>query len=99
MKVTLEQVKENIVREEVWNVPGTKATIVALICKNGYVASGFNNCADEAEHDAEYGLQSARQEAMDDVWKQMGYELRTEMLKAKILRASETEEMGYGRKG
>lgn len=83
MKVTLAQVEENIVREEIWIVPGTKATIVALICKNGYVATGFNNCADPAEHDAEYGLQAAREEAKNDVWKQLGYELRTKLLEAK----------------
>lgn len=83
MRVSLEQVQENIVREEVWIVPGTKATVVALICKNGYVATGFNNCVDEIEHDAEHGYGAARQEAMADVWKQMGYELRTSLMEAK----------------
>lgn len=83
MKVTLAQVLENIVREEVWDIPGSTAKVVALICKNGHVAIGFNNCVDPAEYDAELGLKYAREKAMDDVWAQMGYELRTKMMEQK----------------
>lgn len=83
MKVTFEQVQENVVREEILKVPGTNAVIVALVCKNGYVATGFNNCVDDSEYNFEFGCEAARGLAYSEVWRQLGYELRTKLMEAK----------------
>lgn len=83
MKVTFEEVQANILREEILKVPGTNAVVVALICKNGHVATGFNNCVDPAEYNFEFGCEAARSLAYKDVWSQMGYELRTKLMEAR----------------
>lgn len=83
MRVTLEQVKEFIEREEILKVPGTNAVVVALVCKNGSVETGFNNCIDDAEYNFDYGVNAARTNAISKVWEKLGFELRTKLMEAR----------------
>lgn len=59
--------------------PRSLLTFCVLILRNGLTCVGTSACASPENFDAQIGRQIARQKALDDVWKVMGYELRTKL--------------------
>ena len=51
-------------------------TFCVLVLKNGFTVTGESACASPENFDAEIGRKIARQNALDDVWKVMGYALK-----------------------
>lgn len=54
-------------------------TFCVLVLRNGFTCVGTSACASPENFDAEIGRKLARQKALDDVWKVMGYELRSKI--------------------
>ena len=54
-------------------------TFCVLVLRNGFTGYGASACASPENFDAEVGRKIARQEALEDVWMVMGYELRTKL--------------------
>lgn len=64
------------------NVAETHArllTFCVLVLRNGFTVVGKSACASPENFDAELGRKIARQDAVDDVWTLMGYELRSKI--------------------
>lgn len=54
-------------------------TFCVLVLKNGFTTVGTSACASPENFDAEIGRKIARAKALEDVWKVMGYELRSKL--------------------
>ena len=54
-------------------------TFCVLVLRNGFMSVGTSACASPENFDAELGRKLARAKAIDDVWKVMGYELRSKL--------------------
>lgn len=54
-------------------------TFCVLVLKNGYTVTGESACASPENFDAELGRKIARQNAINEVWPLMGYELRSKL--------------------
>ena len=54
-------------------------TFCVLVLKNGFTVTGESACASPDNFDAEIGRKIAREKALEDVWKVMGYELRSKL--------------------
>ena len=83
MKITLQDIEAAIVKEQSYRFPDTNVVVVALTVENGYTAIGQSACADNVEFVMEDGIRYARSDAINDLWKVLGYELRTKLLEAK----------------
>lgn len=55
-------------------------TICVLVLRNGFTVVGTSACASPENFDAEIGRKLARAKALDEVWKVMGYELRSKLV-------------------
>jgi hypothetical protein len=74
-------VSSNMTPDEA-NLVGTSlslVTICTIVLRNGFVSVGTSACASPENFDAEIGRKIARQKAMEDVWKVMGYALRSKL--------------------
>lgn len=54
-------------------------TFCVLVLKNGFTVTGESACASPENFDAEIGRKIARQNAVQQIWPLMGYELRTKL--------------------
>lgn len=54
-------------------------TFCVLVLQNGFTVVGKSACANPENFDAELGRKIARQDAVDDIWALMGYELRSKI--------------------
>jgi len=57
-------------------------TFCVLVLQNGFTVVGKSACASPENFDAELGRKIARQDAVDDIWTLMGYELRSKIAAA-----------------
>lgn len=57
-------------------------TFCVLVLQNGFTVVGKSACANPENFDAELGRKIARQDAVDDIWTLMGYELRSKIAAA-----------------
>lgn len=57
-------------------------TFCVLVLKNGFTVTGESACASPENLDAEIGRKIARQNAVQQIWPLMGYELRTKLAEA-----------------
>ena len=55
-------------------------TFCVLVLQNGFTVVGKSACASPENFDAELGRKIARQDAVDDIWTLMGYELRSKIV-------------------
>ena len=97
-RVTLAQIEETIVSEfsftayeaVVNDAPITdhsaKAlqllTIVVLVLENGFTVLGKSACADPDIFDQAIGIRLARQDAVQQIWPLLGYELKQKLFLA-----------------
>lgn len=54
-------------------------TFCVLVLKNGFTVTGESACASPQNFDAEIGRKIARQNAVEQVWKLMGFRLRDKL--------------------
>ena len=54
-------------------------TFCVLVLRNGFTVTGESACASPENFDAEIGRKLARQNAVNNIWPLMGYELRTKL--------------------
>lgn len=54
-------------------------TFCVLVLKNGFTVTGESACASPENFDAELGRKIARQNAVNEIWPLMGYELRSKL--------------------
>lgn len=54
-------------------------TFCVLVLKNGFTVSGTSACASPDNFNAELGRKIARQNAVNEIWPLMGYELRSKL--------------------
>ena len=54
-------------------------TFCVLVLKNGYTVHGHSACASPENFDAKIGRSIARQNAVQQIWPLMGYELRSRL--------------------
>ena len=54
-------------------------TFCVLVLRNGFTVTGESACASPENFDAEIGRKIARQNAVNNIWPLMGYELRTKL--------------------
>ena len=59
------------------NGPLSLLTFCVLVLKNGFTVTGESACASPENFDAEIGRKIARQNAAQNIWPLMGYELRS----------------------
>lgn len=57
-------------------------TFCVLVLQNGFTGVGKSACANPENFDAELGRKIARQDAVNDIWMLMGYELRSKIAAA-----------------
>ena len=57
----------------------TLLTFCVLILKNGYTVTGKSACASPENFDAQVGQIIARQNALQEIWPLMGYELKSKL--------------------
>ena len=63
--------------------PLSLLTFCVLILKNGFTVVGKSACASPEIFDAELGRKIARQDAVQQIWPLMGYELRSKLAESK----------------
>lgn len=63
-------------------------TFCVLVMRNGFTVVGQSACASPENFDAELGRKIARQDAVNQVWPLMGYELRSRLHQAAITDAA-----------
>ncbi len=56
-------------------------TFCVLVLKNGFTVHGVSACASPENFDAEIGKKIARENALQEIWPLMGYELRSQLVK------------------
>lgn len=76
-KVTLQEIEDNIIKQE-FVVHGLM-TLCILTLKNKFNVVGESACVDPAKYNLEKGKQFAREDAIQKCWPLMGYALRTRM--------------------
>lgn len=54
-------------------------TFCVLVLKNGFTVTGESACAHPENFDAEIGRRIARENAVQNIWPLMGYELRSKL--------------------
>ena len=54
-------------------------TFCVLVLRNGFTVTGESACASPENFDPEIGRNIARQNAVNNIWPLMGYELRTKL--------------------
>jgi hypothetical protein len=54
-------------------------TFCVLVLKNGYTVHGSSACASPENFNAELGRKIARENAVEQIWPLMGYELRNKL--------------------
>lgn len=63
-------------------------TICVLVLRNGFTVIGTSSCADPKNFNAEMGKKVARENAMREVWKLLGFRLRDKLHQKEIAAAS-----------
>lgn len=79
MKVTPEDVKNEIVKEDYYVFPGSTTTVCLLTLRNGMGIVGSSGCVDDKNFNAEIGRTVARKRAEDQIWMLLGFRLRDKM--------------------
>ena len=60
-------------------IPLSLLTFCVLVLRNGFTVVGKSACASPENFDAELGKKIARQDAVNQMWPLMGYELRSRL--------------------
>lgn len=72
-KVTIEELKGLVVREEYYRFPDSTHTVCCLYLKNGFSVIGTAACLNPEDYDQTLGRQIAYDAAIDKMWALQGY--------------------------
>lgn len=74
-KITPDEVKKAIVSEDFTVLPDGRTTICTLYMDNGFTVRGESSCVCAENFDAGIGQTVARENAVGQVWKFLGFRL------------------------
>ena len=74
-RVTLEQVNAAIIDESYTVLPDGRTTVCQLTMDNGFTVEGTSACVSKENFNAELGNKYARERAIGEVWKMLGFRL------------------------
>lgn len=80
-RVTQDDVDAAIVRATYTVLPNGRTTVCQLTLKNGFTVEGLSACVSIENFDAEIGNRLAREQAVDGVWKLLGFRLADTLAK------------------
>lgn len=80
MKVTQQQVLDEIHERTFFVFPGTTVTVCLLKLKNGFTVTGQSACVDPAEYNQTIGEQIAYKRAEDALYNLLGFRLADKMM-------------------
>lgn len=75
MRVTEEDLDNEIVSEDYYRFPDTTVTVCCLKIRNGMCLIGESACVDPNAFDESIGREVARANAKDQLWKLLGFRL------------------------
>lgn len=78
-KVVLQDLEDEVVREEYHILPNTTTTICVLHGKTGWAATGISACADPSNFDVMVGRKWAREDALKKFWPLLGFRLKDKL--------------------
>lgn len=76
LRLTPENIDEQIVKEEYHWFAGSTVTVCMLTLRNGYNTVGHSACVDPRNFNSEIGRRIARVNAREQIWALEGYALR-----------------------
>lgn len=82
--VTMEAIKDKVIRAQYYVFPGTTLTVCCLLMENGFTVTGESACADPANYNEEVGKKYARENALSKVWPLEGYLLRERISEGQV---------------
>lgn len=74
-RITIDDVHAEIVSAQYHLFPGTTTTVCCLTLRNGFTVLGKSACVDPTSFNELVGRDIARAEAVDEVWKFLGFRL------------------------
>lgn len=74
-RVTIEQVHAAIVDETYTVLPDGRTTVCQLTLDNGFTVEGTSACVSKENFNAELGNKYAKERAISEVWKVLGFRL------------------------
>lgn len=78
-RVRPDDIEANIVSETYTVLPNGRTTVCQLTLRNGFTVEGLSACVSAENFDAEIGNKIARENAVNQIWPLMGYELRSKL--------------------
>jgi hypothetical protein len=78
-KLTIEDIKAVVVKEQYHVFPETTLTVCCLHLENGYTVTGESACVDPASFNKELGEKYAKEDAVEKIWQLEGYLLKHKM--------------------
>lgn len=82
-RVTLADVNAAIVGETYTVLPNGRTTVCQLTLDNGFTVEGQSACVSIENFNAEIGNKIARDNAVNEVWKLLGFRLADKLMAAK----------------
>lgn len=77
--------------------PLSLLTFCVLVLRNGFTVTGQSACADPAKFNADKGRELAREDAVDQCWKFLGFRLRDKLAAAPQRKLYERKDIVYTR--
>lgn len=74
-RVTIEDIENEIVKEDFHVFPGTTMTVCCLTLQNGCSIIGEASCVNPENFDAEMGRKISREKAKAKIWPLLGFRL------------------------
>lgn len=72
-KVTIDELKSLVAREEYYRFPDSTQTVCCLYLHNGFTVLGNSACLNLEDYDQTIGRQVAYDDAIDKMWQLQGY--------------------------
>jgi len=85
MKVTQQQVMDAVKKSTYTILPDGRTTVCQLTLTNGYTVIGTSSCVDPAEFNKAEGEKWAWNDALEEVWPVLGYDLMSARNKQEII--------------
>jgi hypothetical protein len=83
-KITQADIDGAIARAQYWQPDGTTQTVCCVQLVNGFTVVGSSACADPANFDESLGRALAFDDARDQIWFLLGFQLREELYRANL---------------
>lgn len=84
MPVTNEVIQSNILTIQYHAFVGTTVTVCCITLKNGFTVLGEAACVDHDDFDKELGESIALEDAINNVWKFLGFRMKERQQEAEL---------------